>query len=96
MDELGGKEKEKKLSNIDRIKVAHDIKNNPPKPGFMKVDVPPGIYSIDLNTDAHWWFNHSCTVFPLILDQAKRTHMDLKESFKPKRDFLILIMFLFC
>jgi len=54
-------------------------------PGYMKVDVKPAIYSIDLNTDAHWWFSHSCTVFPLILDQAKRTHMDLKDSFKPKR-----------
>ena len=58
----------------------------------------PGIYSIDLNTDAHWWFNHTCTVFPLLLNQAKRTYFDLQDSFKKERRlpdfnfFFILIL----
>lgn len=69
----------------DRIRFAHEIKTHPPEPGYMKVDVKPAIYSIDLNTDAHWWFNHTCTVFPLLLDQAKRTHTDIKDSFKPEK-----------
>jgi len=73
------------LPSVDRVSFAHEIKKNPPTPGYMKVDVPPGIYSIDLNVDAHWWFSHVCTVFPLLLDQAKRTHVDIKDSFKPEK-----------
>ena len=79
------KKEQKKFSSLDNIKFAHDIKTSPPEPGYMKVDVKPGIYSMDLNIDAHWWFGHSCTVFPLLLDQAKRTHIDIKDSFKDKK-----------
>ena len=70
---------------LSRVKIANDIRTNPPEPGYMKVDVPPKIYSIDLNIDAHWWFNHVCTVFPFLMDQAIRTHVDLKDSFKPEK-----------
>jgi len=74
-----------KIKVEDRVRIAHEIKKNPPEPGYMKVDIPPGVYSIDLNTDAWWWFNHVCTVFPFLLDQGIRTHMDLKDSFKPEK-----------
>jgi len=86
-----------KKNTMGRIRFADRIRNNPPKPGFMKVDVEPGIYSIDLNTDADWWFNRSCTVFPLLLDQAKRTHIDIKDSFKPEKrlpDFNFAFLFI--
>lgn len=73
------------VSEFDRVSFAHEIKKHPPKPGFMETEVKPGIYSIDLNVDAHWWFSHVCTVFPLLLDQAKRTHIDLKDSFKEEK-----------
>lgn len=73
------------LTAIDKIKIGHEIRTNPPKPGFMKVDVQPAIYSIDLNTDAYWWFNRICTVFPLILNQGIRTYVDIKDSFKPEK-----------
>lgn len=94
------KEEKKKYTLSDRIRFAHEIKQNPPKTDFMKTEVKPAIYSIDLNTDAHWWFNHTCTVFPLLLTQAKRTYFDLQDSFKKERrlpDFnymfiLIIIM----
>lgn len=76
---------QKRIQSEDRVRIAHEIKTHPPKPGYMKTEVKPGIYSIDLNTDAHWWFNHVCTVFPFLLDQGIRTHMDLKDSFKPKK-----------
>ena len=95
-DLIKTKEKEKiniRRSSEDRIRIANDIKTNPPKPGFMKVDVDPAIYSIDLNTVAHWWFNHVCTVFPLLLDQGIRTHVDIRDSFKPEKrrtDFNLL------
>ena len=80
-------------SSEDRMRIANEIKSNPPQPGYMKVDVMPAVYSIDLNTDAHWWFNHVCTVFPLLLDQGIRTHVDIKDSFKPEKrlpDFNLL------
>jgi hypothetical protein len=77
--------KDTDLTAIDKIKVGHEIRTNPPNPGFMKVDVPPAIYSIDLNTDAYWWFNRISTVFPLILNQAIRTYVDIKDSFKPEK-----------
>ena len=80
--------KEKIISEkqtMDRIKLADEIRTNPPKPGFMRVNVPPAIYSIDLNTDAHWWFHHVCTVFPFLIDQAVRTHVDIRDSFKPEK-----------
>lgn len=89
--------KEEFKKSVSRVKFADDIKNNPPSPGYMKIDVKPAIYSIDLNTDAHWWFTHVCTVFPLLLDQVKRTHMDLKDSFKPERrlpDFNYMFIFI--
>ena len=74
-----------KKSSEDRMRIANEIKSNPPQPGYMKVDIMPAVYSIDLNTDAHWWFNHVCTVFPLLLDQGIRTHVDIKDSFKPEK-----------
>jgi len=77
-----------KIKVEDRVRIAHEIKKNPPRPGYMKIDVKPAIYSIDLNNDAHWWFNHVCTVFPFLLDQGIRTHMDLKDSFKPEKRLL--------
>lgn len=82
------KNKEKKIDRkktMGRIRFADKIRNNPPRPGYMEVSVKPGIYSIDLNTDADWWFNRSCTVFPLLLDQSKRVQADLKDAFKPER-----------
>lgn len=85
VDRLVKKKKPLKYDAEDRVRIAHEIKNNPPTPGFMRVDIPPGIYGIDLNTDAHWWFNHVCTVFPLLLDQGIRTHVDIKDSFKPEK-----------
>uniref|UniRef100_A0A6M3LXH2 Uncharacterized protein n=1 Tax=viral metagenome TaxID=1070528 RepID=A0A6M3LXH2_9ZZZZ len=86
----------KKMKVEDRVRIAHEIKKNPPTPGYMKTEVPPGIYSIDLNIDAHWWFHHVCTVFPFLLDQGIRTHMDLKDSFKPEKrlpDFNYMFLF---
>ena len=97
IDKLTDKEDEKEL---DRVSFAHEIKKKPPKPKYMEVKVEPKIYSIDLNIDAHWWFSHVCTVFPLLLDQAKRTHVDIKDSFKPEKrlpDFnhmFIVILFI--
>jgi len=69
----------------DRVRIAHEIKDNPPRPGFMETKVPPGVYCIDLNIDANWWFNHVCTVFPFLLDQGIRTHVDIKDSWKPEK-----------
>jgi hypothetical protein len=73
------------ITAIDKIKIGHEIRTNPPNPGFMEVKVDPAIYSIDLNTDAYWWFNRISTVFPLILNQAIRTYVDIKDSFKPEK-----------
>lgn len=73
------------LSEYDRVSFAHEIKKHPPEKDYMKVDIKPAVYSIDLNVDAHWWFSHVCTVFPLLLDQVKRTHIDLKDSFKAEK-----------
>jgi len=87
----------KKVKVEDRVRLAHEIKKKPPKPGFMKVDVKPAIYSIDLNTDAHWWFNHVCTVFPLLIDQGIRTHVDLRDSYKAEKrlpDFNYMFLFI--
>lgn len=55
------------------------------KDGKEKVKFTKGLFGIDLNTDADWWFNRACTVFPLILDQAVRTHVDIRDSFKPEK-----------
>ena len=97
-DKKNVKEKLDKYKDTgNRVKFAHEIKTNPPEPGFMNVDVPPAVYSIDLNIDAHWWFNHVCTVFPLLLDQAKRTATDIKDSFKPEKrlpDFPYVFIFI--
>lgn len=89
--------KKKEAETLDRVSFAHEIKKHPPEPGYMKVDVIPAIYSIDLNIDAHWWFTHVCTVFPLLLDQGKRTHIDIKDSFKPEKrlpDFNYTFLFI--
>lgn len=85
LKDLKQQDVERKEPSASRIKFAHDIRKNPPEPGYMKVEVEPKIYSIDLNTDAHWWFTRACTVFPLLLDQAKRTHIDIKDSFKAEK-----------
>lgn len=85
IDKTLQKKKIIKQSAEDRVRIAHEIKTNPPEPGYMKTDITPAVYSIDLNTDAHWWFNHVCTVFPLLMDQGIRTHVDIKDSFKAEK-----------
>lgn len=85
------KEEKKTVQSVEKdeefsqVQMAHLIKNNPPDKGYMETKVEPSIYCIDLNVDAHWWFNDVCTVFPLLLDQGKRTHIDLKDSFKEEK-----------
>ena len=86
--DLKKEESERKDPASSKIQFADKIRKNPPKPGYMEVEVEPKIYSIDLNTDAHWWFTRACTVFPLLLDQAKRTHIDIKDSFKAEKRHL--------
>lgn len=85
IDEMEKKLEERKEPSLSKIQFAHDIKKNPPKPGYMEVKVKPAIYAMDLNTDAHWFFTKASTVFPLLLDQVKRTHIDLKDSFKSEK-----------
>lgn len=60
------------------------IKETGPE-GKTTIEFTNGIFAIDLNTDADWWFNRSCTVFPLLLDQGIRTHVDIKEGFRPEK-----------
>ena len=74
-----------RYSAEERVKIANEIKTDPPNMGYMNVDVKPAVYSIDLNTDANWWFNHVCTVFPWLMDQGIRTHVDIRDSFKPEK-----------
>lgn len=50
-----------------------------------KIAIYDGIFNIDLNVDAYWWFVRSCNVFPTILDQGIRTHLDIKKSHEPEK-----------
>jgi len=50
-----------------------------------KVVVHKGIFSIDLNNDAYFWFVRACNIFPLILDQGIRTHLDIKRAHEPEK-----------
>jgi hypothetical protein len=52
---------------------------------IKKIAVYDGIFNIDLNTDAYFWFVRSCNVFPLILDQGIRTHLDIKHAHQPEK-----------
>lgn len=65
----------------------HDEKNG--KSGEVervkKVVVHRGIFSIDLNVDAYFWFVRACNIFPLILDQGIRTHLDIKRAHQPEK-----------
>ena len=55
------------------------------KKKIKKIAVYDGIFNIDLNTDAYFWFVRSCNVFPLILDQGIRTHIDIKKAYLPEK-----------
>lgn len=55
------------------------------KKKIKKIVVYDGIFNIDLNTDAYFWFTRSCNVFPLILDQGIRTHLDIKKAHEPEK-----------
>jgi len=72
----------KKKDGVDVVTSSNSGNSVDDKP---MVEHTNGLFAIDLNTDADWWFNRSCTVFPLLLDQAKRTHIDIKDSFKPEK-----------
>lgn len=52
---------------------------------IKKIAVYDGIFNIDLNADAYFWFVRSCNVFPLILDQGIRTHVDIKKAHEPEK-----------
>lgn len=52
---------------------------------IKKIAVYDGIFNIDLNADAYFWFVRSCNVFPLILDQGIRTHLDIKKAYLPEK-----------
>lgn len=50
-----------------------------------KIALYDGLFNIDLNVDAYWWFVRSCNVFPTILDQGIRTHLDIKKAHEPEK-----------
>ena len=70
----------------DKIKLVQQVRNDPPKTGVMKVEVPEGIHVIDLNTllDAQL-SDCPATVIPMLIDHGVRTAVDIKESYKPEK-----------
>ncbi len=52
---------------------------------FKKINIHKGIFAIDLNVDAYFWFVRACNIFPLILDQGIRTHLDIKKAHMPEK-----------
>lgn len=75
--ELEDGTKKKGVAILGEKKIGDKIKN------FILIT--SGIFAIDLNLDAHWWFDRACTVFPMIIDQSVRTHVDVRDSFKPEK-----------
>lgn len=63
----------------------HGDDKDPTGKKIKKIAVYDGIFNIDLNVDAYWWFVRSCNIFPTILDQGIRTHLDIKRSHEPEK-----------
>lgn len=67
------------------VAVITEHEGEPEEEKKRKIAIYDGIFNIDLNTDAYFWFVRSCNVFPLILDQGIRTHLDVKRSHEPEK-----------
>ena len=81
-DENGDEKHKKAIAIISN----HEEKDKDGKvKAKRKIALYDGIFSIDLNVDAYWWFVRSCNVFPTILDQGIRTHLDIKKAHEPEK-----------
>ena len=82
-DEDGNISEEKGVAVISYHE--HEEAEGIPGETIKKVAVYNGLFSIDLNIDAYFWFVRACNIFPLILDQGIRTHLDIKRSHEPEK-----------
>jgi len=84
-DEYGQTKEEKGVAIISYHEDETVTDPTKPKKLVKKIAIYNGLFSIDLNTDAYFWFVRACNIFPLILDQGIRTHLDIKRSHEPEK-----------
>jgi hypothetical protein len=77
------------LESHDKVRLLHDVQSNPPEKGEMKVDIPPGMYAIDLRTllDAQL-SDCPATVIPMLIDHGVRVAVDIEKAYKPEKRHL--------
>jgi len=74
------------LHNRDKIKLLNEVKENPPEPGEMEVEIKEGIYAIDLNTLlAAQLSDCPATVIPMLIDHGVRTAVDIKDTYRAEK-----------
>lgn len=76
-----------------KVQITHTNKD-----GKTFTEIVKGIFEIDLNNDAYWWFIRTPTVMPQLIDQSVRTHIDIKNAHKPEKrkieiPYLLIIAF---
>ena len=70
----------------DRIRLLNDVRENPPEKGEMSVEIPEGIYAIDLRALLEAQLTDCpATVIPMLIDHGVRTAVDIKNAYKPEK-----------
>ena len=76
----------KQLRTRDKIQLVEKVKAEPPETGYMKEEIQPGVYAIDLNTLLMAQLSDCpATVIPMLIDHGVRTAVDIKETYKPEK-----------
>ena len=80
----------KSLQKRDKIQLVTDVKEKPPKPGEMKVEIKDGeVYAIDLNALLLAQLSDCpATVIPMLIDHGVRTAVDIKKAYNPEKRHL--------
>lgn len=85
-EDVGNKVDEALDKIRDKVKLVDDVKRNPPKPDSMKVEIPSGLYAVDLATLLNAQLvDCPATVIPMLIDHGVRTAVDIKDSYKAEK-----------
>jgi len=80
----------KNIPKKDKIQLVNDVKEKPPEPGKMKVEIKDGnVYAIDLNALLQAQLSDCpATVIPMLIDHGVRTAVDIKKAYNPEKRHL--------
>jgi hypothetical protein len=74
------------IMNKDKIQLVNEVIVHPPLNDYMKEEVPPGVYALDLRTALNAQLSdRPASVNPMIVDHACRAAVNRRDAYKSEK-----------